>query len=56
MPHDKNVNRRRFLSNAVAATAAFTIVPRHVLGDSGHTAPSKKLNIAGVGGIEMNVF
>ncbi len=32
--------------------AAFTIVPRHVLGGAGRTAPSEKLNIAciGVGG------
>jgi len=33
--------------------AAFTIVPRHVLGGSGHVAPSEKLNIAciGIGGM-----
>jgi predicted dehydrogenase len=32
-----------------AAVAAFTIVPRHVLGGAGHTPPSEKLNIAAVG-------
>ncbi len=32
-----------------AAVAAFTIVPRHVLGGAGHTPPSEKLNIAGIG-------
>ena len=32
-----------------SALAAFTIVPRHVLGGQGHRAPSDKLNIAGVG-------
>ncbi len=32
-----------------AAAAAFTIVPRHVLGGAAHTAPSEKVNIAGVG-------
>ncbi|MBN2137968.1 MAG: Gfo/Idh/MocA family oxidoreductase [Sedimentisphaerales bacterium] len=44
-------SRRRFLRSSIAATAAFTIVPRHVLG-AGQTAPSDKLNIAciGIGG------
>ena len=42
------ITRRRFLGSA-AATAAFTIVPRHVLGGSGYTAPSEKLNIACIG-------
>jgi predicted dehydrogenase len=32
-----------------AAAAAFTIVPRHVLGGRAYAAPSEKLNIAGVG-------
>jgi len=43
------VPRRTFLSTATAATAGFTIVPRHVLGGQGTPAPSDKLNIAGVG-------
>jgi len=34
---------------AGAAAAAFTIVPRHVLGGPGQTPPSEKLNIAGIG-------
>lgn len=34
---------------AAAAVAAFTVVPRHVLGGTGQTPPSEKLNIAGVG-------
>jgi len=42
-------SRRKFLAQATAATAAFTIVPRHVLGGAGMKAPSDKLNIAGVG-------
>jgi len=48
---DRKLSRRNFISN-VAATATFTIVPRHVLGGNGYTPPSGKLNIAciGVGG------
>ncbi len=41
-------SRRRFLQQT-AAVAAFTMVPRHVLGGPGNTPPSEKLNIAGVG-------
>ena len=46
------VSRRDFVGSSAAA-AAFTIVPRHVLGGPGYTAPSDKLNIAciGVGGM-----
>ncbi|MHC4433445.1 MAG: Gfo/Idh/MocA family protein [Planctomycetota bacterium] len=45
-------SRREFLYGVAAATAAFTVVPRHVLGGRGRTGPSDKLNIAiiGVGG------
>ncbi|MCE5310020.1 MAG: Gfo/Idh/MocA family oxidoreductase [Acidobacteriales bacterium] len=38
--------RRQCVTSAVAA---FTILPRHVLGGRGQKAPSDKLNIAGVG-------
>ena len=44
----KNYHRRQFLRDASMGLAAFTIVPRHVLG-KGHLAPSDKLNIAGIG-------
>ena len=44
----RSVPRRDFLKTSAAAVAGFTIVPRHVLG-AGMTAPSDKLNIAGVG-------
>ncbi len=44
-----NISRREFLGSATAATAAFTIVPRHVLGGPGTTPPSEKLNIAAIG-------
>ncbi|MHC4475407.1 MAG: Gfo/Idh/MocA family protein [Planctomycetota bacterium] len=43
------VNRRDFLRSTATTAAAFTIVPRHVLGGPGHTPPSEKLNIAGIG-------
>lgn len=45
----KHVSRRRFMSAAAAATAAFTLVPRHVLGGPGQVPPSEKLNIAHIG-------
>lgn len=45
----KSVSRRKFIKNSTIAAAAFTIVPRHVLGGRGFTAPSDKLLIAGVG-------
>lgn len=41
-------SRREFLQGAAGAVTAFTIVPRHVLGQ-GMTPPSEKLNIAGIG-------
>jgi len=42
-------SRRKFIKNSAAAAAAFTIVPRHVLGGSGFVAPSEKLVVAGIG-------
>ena len=42
------INRRKFISTTAAAGAAFTIVPRHVLG-RGFQAPSDTVNIATVG-------
>jgi len=46
---DNKVSRRDFVPGAGSAVAAFTILPRHVLGGAGYTAPSDKLNLAGVG-------
>ncbi len=46
---DGEITRRDFLTATAATTAAFTIVPRHVLGGNGQTPPSEKLNIASVG-------
>lgn len=42
-------SRRTFLKNTSIATATFSIVPASVLGGKYHTAPSDKLNIAGIG-------
>ena len=44
----KRTSRRGFLKGTAAAIS-FTAVPAHVLGGPGRTAPSDKLNIAGVG-------
>lgn len=50
MNNKKNmVSRRRFIANTAAVAAGITIVPRHVLGGVGYTAPSDTLNIAGIG-------
>jgi hypothetical protein len=42
------MNRRKFLGTA-AASAAITIVPRHVLGGPGYVAPSDKITLAHIG-------
>lgn len=49
--HEMKISRRDFM-NSAAAAAAFTIIPRHVLGGKAYAAPSDKLNIAciGIGG------
>jgi len=44
----EGISRRGFVKGATAV-AAFTIVPRHVLGGAGNVPPSEKLNIAGIG-------
>jgi len=43
------LSRRSFVKTGLAAGSLFTIVPRHVLGGHGQTAPSDKLNIAAIG-------
>ena len=43
------IDRRRFLERAAGAAAAFTIVPRHVLGGPQFVAPSDKVNLAYIG-------
>ena len=48
-PPQANQSRRNFIKNVGIAAAAFTIVPRFVLGGDGFTAPSDTLYIAGIG-------
>src|SRR5947209_397559 len=43
------LTRRKFLGAGATATAAFMVLPSHVLGLGGATSPNEKLNIAGVG-------
>jgi len=46
---ESGISRRRFIATGGAAAAAFTIVPRHVLGGAGFVAPSKKVTVALIG-------
>jgi predicted dehydrogenase len=46
--NQRHLTRRNFIG-ASASLAAFTIVPRSVLGGTGRPAPSDRLNIAGIG-------
>jgi predicted dehydrogenase len=43
------ISRRRFVRAGTGAVAAFTILPRHVLGGPGHVAPSEKITLAYIG-------
>src|ERR1700712_505399 len=43
------INRRKFVKMTTTGALAFSIIPRHVLGGSGFTAPSDKLTIAYIG-------
>ncbi|GGZ27329.1 dehydrogenase [Echinicola pacifica] len=42
-------SRRNFMKGAATAAAGFYLVPRHVLGGPGFTAPSDKIVVAGIG-------
>src|SRR6266550_6001130 len=53
-PADKNVcatglSRRKFIASSAWASAAFMILPSHVLGRGGAKSPNEKLDIAGIG-------
>lgn len=45
----RKLNRREFLGSAAAASLAFTVVPRHVMGGTGYVPPSDKLALAYIG-------
>jgi hypothetical protein len=45
----KKINRREFLGSAAAASAAFTVIPRHTLGGLGFVTPSDKITLGYIG-------
>jgi predicted dehydrogenase len=49
MDQKPTTTRRQFIAKTTAAAAAFTIVPRHVLGGRRFVAPSDKVNVAIIG-------
>ena len=55
MNKNHKFTRRDFLKTSIASLAAFTIVPRHVLGGPGFTPPSEVLTraVIGTGGMGM---
>jgi len=46
--HQK-IGRREFLAAASSTVAAFTIVPRQVMGGAKYVAPSEKINVGYIG-------
>ena len=49
MPKIEKVTRRQFIKGSIGAAAAFTIVPRHVLGGPNNTPPSETFGGALIG-------
>ncbi|MCL6102160.1 MAG: Gfo/Idh/MocA family oxidoreductase, partial [Bacteroidetes bacterium] len=49
MASEKKINRRNFISQTAATGLGLTIIPSHVLGGQGRTAPGDKLNVALIG-------
>ena len=45
----RSISRREFLGSSAATAAAFTIVPRHVIGGPGYRPPSDTVNVAVIG-------
>ena len=43
------ITRRALITKAGAITAAFTVVPRHVLGGPGFVPPSERINVGYIG-------
>ncbi|WP_316842497.1 Gfo/Idh/MocA family oxidoreductase [Pedobacter gandavensis] len=58
MKPDQSNSRRDFIKKAAVGAAAFTIVPRYVLGGTGFIAPSDRLTkaVIGVGGMGRGHF
>ncbi len=58
MKDKQTVNRRNFLKAGLVGAAAITVIPRHVMGGPGYTAPSDQLTkgIIGVGGMGRGHF
>ncbi|MCC5905813.1 MAG: Gfo/Idh/MocA family oxidoreductase [Balneolaceae bacterium] len=44
-----SISRRKFINTSTAALTGLAIVPSHVVSGLGHTPPSDKLNVAGIG-------
>jgi hypothetical protein len=42
-------DRRKFIGEITTAAVGFTVIPSHVMGGSGRTAPSDKINVAYIG-------
>src|ERR671919_753438 len=49
MNNTSKSSRRKFIKDAALAGAAFTIVPRFVLGGKGYVPPSETVYVAGIG-------
>jgi len=43
------INRRKFINTTATTAAAFSIVPRHVLGGPAYVPPSDKITVANIG-------
>jgi predicted dehydrogenase len=56
--YSESISRRKFIAQSSSAAAAFSIVPRRVLGGLGYVPPGDKLNVAfiGVGAQGMRVM
>ncbi|HEY3285008.1 MAG TPA: Gfo/Idh/MocA family oxidoreductase [Armatimonadota bacterium] len=48
-PKPAGLTRRQFVATTGVAAAAFTLVPRHVLGGPGYVAPSERITLACIG-------
>lgn len=49
------MHRKDFIRSAVLGAAAFTIVPRHVLGGNNYLAPSDRINLGFIGNGKMGL-